>query len=107
MKIKVAMFGWTRWPDWKPTPRAEHEDNENTDYTRISEWIDVEFPELPKEEVVQMKVGMLRKEREEIVAEFTKKLSLIDEHLAELQALPAPAIQAAPSASPEPEESPA
>jgi hypothetical protein len=97
MKASVALFSWTNWPDWSPeahTERALH----LSGFTRITEYVEVDFPDLPKDEVLAERVGSLRKERTETVNDFTKKLEGIDNKIAELLALAAPE-QSEPSVS--------
>ena len=97
MKASVALFSWTNWPDWSPEAHTEKE-GASSSFTRITEYVEVDFPDLPKDEVLAERVGSLRKERTETVNDFTKKLEGIDNKIAELLALAAPE-QSEPSVS--------
>ena len=101
MKARIALFGWTRWPSWAPTPRSDKEPTQDTDYHRLTEWVEVDFPELAKEEQTALAVQLLTEERQHTVARFTAALKQIDDRLAELRALPAPEK---PAAQPPPSE---
>ncbi len=57
-------------------------------YVRLSEYVDVEFPPLGRDEVIQKQVSALDAVRERIVEEFTGKLAEIDRRKQELLALP-------------------
>ena len=104
MKASVALFSWTNWPDWSPEAHTEKDpivtlaEGASSSFTRITEYVEVDFPDLPKDEVLAERVGSLRKERTETVNDFTKKLEGIDNKIAELLALAAPE-QSEPSVS--------
>ena len=97
MKLKIALYGWIRYPDWTPDPRVytenEHgeEVRESTEHVRITEPVEVDFVELAQDKKVAEQVKALGAEREEVVRKFTGELKRIDEHLQELRALAAPA----------------
>jgi hypothetical protein len=93
MKARVAMFRWARWPDWRPSARAEHEcTDDDTDHVRCTGWVEIEFPDLTGDALIAARLGVLTTEREQTVAKFTKELKRIDESIAELRALPNPDI---------------
>ena len=97
MKARIALYAWMRWPDWAPEPRLESSAS-HEDFIRVTEFVDVEFPELSHEQTVGHKLKALEKERESIVAEFGARLKKIEDQMAQLRALPAPGTVAAPSA---------
>lgn len=96
MKVKVALYGWVRYPDWTPDPRIYRENEhgeeipESTEHVRITHPVEVDFIELPVDEKNAVAVKVLAEEREEVVRKFTHELSRIDEQLQELRALAAP-----------------
>lgn len=53
-------------------------------YVRISEFVDVEFPPISSDELIQKHVSVLDKAREKVVTEFTRKLADIDRRKSEL-----------------------
>lgn len=65
----------------------------NPEYVRLSETVEVEFPELPKEAIVAGQLAVLDKEREEATATYAGKLAEIADKRALLMALPAPEQQ--------------
>lgn len=56
-------------------------------YVRISEYVDVEFPPLPNDELIQGAVVALDRKREQVSEEFTRKLADIDRQKSELLAI--------------------
>lgn len=62
----------------------------NPEYVRLSETIEVEFPELPKETIVAGQLAALDREKEVATAEYAEKLAEIMDKRALLMALPAP-----------------
>lgn len=63
---------------------------DNSDYIRLTEIVEVDFPPRKPEEIVPAQVAILEREREELVAKFTAALKEIDDRKAELLALTAP-----------------
>ena len=63
------------------------------EYVRLSETVEVEFPELPKETIVEGQLAALDKEKEEATATYAEKLAEILDKRALLMALPAPEQQ--------------
>ncbi len=59
-------------------------------YVRISEFVDVEFPLLPKGDLVVKEVSLLREAKKKIQAETEIKLNNVDRKIGELLALPQP-----------------
>lgn len=92
MKARVAMFerginsGW-RTP-WSQTAHSEKGDAWTLPgYTRVTEWVDVEFPALPPEVIVPAQLTALDRQAEEVKAEFAAKLREIADARASLLAL--------------------
>jgi hypothetical protein len=107
MKARIALYGWRRWPDWKPTALLDREAVKDADYVRLTEFVEVDFPELSADDARVEKIAVLETERAHVVDRFSKELKSLDDSLRELRALPAPAAPPL-SASPEQrEESPA
>jgi hypothetical protein len=88
-KRSVALFCWTEHPNWELILR-EQSYSLDTDFTRVTEWVEVEFSPIPQDEQLAGRVKSLDLQREEVVNKFTEKLAEIDKHKAELLALPAP-----------------
>lgn len=64
MKMRVALFVWARFPDLIP-PQPRREDKENDrDYSRVSEWVEVEFPDITEASKRAIQLESLRKQRE-------------------------------------------
>ena len=59
-------------------------------YLRLSETVEVEFPELPKETIVAKQLAALDRMKDEVMETFAAKLEAIEHKRAELLALPAP-----------------
>lgn len=58
------------------------------DYVRLSEWVDVDFPPIPREETVKAELAILEEEANEIRAETQQRLNEIERRKQELLALP-------------------
>ena len=56
-------------------------------YVRLTEWVEVEMPFLPKEETMQGEIDLLREHLNEIRAEAQQKINRIEERIASLLAL--------------------
>lgn len=63
------------------------------EYVRLSETIEVEFPELSKETIIAGQLAALDKEKEEATAIYAERLAEIADKRALLMALPAPEQQ--------------
>ena len=92
MKARVAMFeqgitsGWlTTWS--QPAHSEKGDAWALPGYTRITEWVDVEFPALAPEVIVPAQIAALDRRAEEVKAEFAAKLREIAEARASLLAL--------------------
>ena len=92
MKARVAMFQrgldsmWmTAWSQPQYTDEGDAWTIEG--YTRLTEWVDVEFPALPLEVIVPAQIAELDRRAEKVKAEFTAKLREIADARASLLAL--------------------
>lgn len=56
-------------------------------YIRISEYVDVEFPQLSGDEHIQGAVAALDRQRDRVVEELSRKLAEIDQRKKELLAI--------------------
>jgi len=63
-----------------------------TDYVRISEFIDVDFPPLDNEKIVKKQVSKLREEKKRVQAETQLELNVIDRKISKLLSLPEPGM---------------
>lgn len=59
----------------------------NTGYVRISEYVDVEFPPLPKEDVLKNQIACIDKQIDAIKAESIKEINDLQQKKQELLAL--------------------
>ncbi len=92
MKARVAMFQRgldSTWMTAWSQPQYTNEGDAWTieGYTRITEWVDVEFPDLPPEIIVPAQIAELDRQAAKIKAEFTARLHEIAEARASLLAL--------------------
>ncbi len=94
MKARVAMFQYGTDSSWITAwNQRSHCGNDNDDayavdgYIRITEWVDVEFPDLPPDVTVPACIAALDRKAEEVKAEFTAKLREIADAKASLLAL--------------------
>ena len=92
MKARVAMFQQGLHSEWRTAvsqPRCAEGNDAWTmgDYTRVTEWVDVEFQPLPPEQLVPAQLSALDREAEAVRKEFTDKLHEIAERRASLLAL--------------------
>jgi hypothetical protein len=77
----VSIF---RWPDFaKDQPDYEPLKG----MVRISEWVDVHFPQRPADDLVPAQIAALDAQRAQTVAEFTEKLRDIEDKRACLLAI--------------------
>ena len=58
------------------------------DYIRVSEYVDVEFPLLAREDIVTKQVNALKQAKKSVQAEAQIKVTTIDRQISELLALP-------------------
>jgi hypothetical protein len=56
-------------------------------YLRVSEYVEVEFPSLPMEDVVPLQVAAVERSIEKLTAEYAKELDLLQARKADLLAL--------------------
>jgi hypothetical protein len=62
-----------------------------SDFVRISEWVDVEFPALASDEVIQAQLQQIDKAEQAVRERFHEELERFRGMRANLMALPAPA----------------
>lgn len=73
-------------PDW--LPQGEREKYEMSGYARVSEWIDVEFPPITNDEVIQSALRSIDKAEQEVRERFQAELDRFKNMRANLLALP-------------------
>lgn len=83
MKMRVALFVWARFPDLiAASPRAEDAHPDPT-YTRVSEWVEVDFPDLTDESKRQMQLEALRRDREASIRMYERNGAKAEQEHAE------------------------
>ena len=92
MKARIAMFQRVGYENWcavfeRPVECSDGDEWAISGYTRITEWVDVEFPDLGAEDLVPAQLAALDRKAEEVKAQFTAKLREIAEARASLLAL--------------------
>lgn len=94
VKKVVALFRHVKYDNWasvfentRDRTNPDYKEPTYPNYVRVSEWVDLEFVELPKDQQTANAIFMLDRERESTVKEFTGKLRLIDERKAQLLAI--------------------
>jgi hypothetical protein len=95
MKMRIAIFRSTSMGYVTPVEQrkdwttGELDDNYSptSDYVRLTEWQEVDLPELPPDQVIPQQLAALAREREEAVEKFHKALADIDGRIANLRAV--------------------
>ncbi len=85
MKRRFALFK-NMEHDFECT--ADESFDSTAGYVRLSEYVDIDFPELPSEDVVGMQVAMINDEIQRVQADTEIKLSGLRQKRDELLALP-------------------
>jgi hypothetical protein len=92
MKIKIALFKYGRWPDWAPVVHGPDRETDTT-YYRISEYVEVEFPDLADTDSRAQRLACLKRDRAQLEAirdkkltEYTEDAARLDKRIAELSA---------------------
>lgn len=85
--MRVAMFKSIRF-GYEVASSCEYASD--TDYVRISEWVDVEFPPISNREVINNQITALDKMAKAVREKAADQLAIIEQKQAELLALPAP-----------------
>lgn len=87
--MKIAKFQRIGRPDWTAVfeGHADGTDQLIDTFVRISEYVDVQFPPRPPEEVVPAQIAALDAKEKELRGEFLAKLNDIAEQRARLKAL--------------------
>lgn len=98
MKVKIAaikyvepgsvIFGGITF--LQANPDGTHFTDTHPNYLRLTEWTDVELPDLPKQDLVSAQVSALDEAERELRRKFADALSEIGRRRQELIALPAP-----------------
>lgn len=95
--MKIALFQDIQLNDITPVLHQPNygtdEERENytvTGYVRISEWIDIEFPPLSTDEVIQSQLKVIDEAEQEARRRFNEQLERFNGMRANLLALPAP-----------------
>lgn len=83
--MKVAIFKSTEF-DFETIKEKRYE--ENSDYVRISEYVDVEFPPLSQQEQVNAQLTILKAQKQAIQKRTAEQIAGIDNQISKLLALP-------------------
>lgn len=90
MKIKIAVFhsrGFTSVLRCEADGKSLAD--QNSDYVRATESVDVELPDLPREEIVAARLGALDATEKKLKAEFSREIDRLQDEREKLLALPA------------------
>jgi hypothetical protein len=87
--MKIAKFQRIGSPDWFAVweQRGDGSDPLQESYVRISEYLDIDFPPRPVEEIIPAQVAALDAAEAELREKFAQKLHEIAEQRAKLRAL--------------------
>lgn len=87
--MKIAKFQRIGSPDWFAVweVRADGSDPMPDSYVRVSEYLDINFPSRPAEEIIPAQIAALDAAEAELRAKFQEKLHEIAEQRAKLKAL--------------------
>lgn len=87
--MKIALFQLIKYPGVRPDVHAVTDTwlTESKEYTRVSEWIEVDFPPRSQEEVVTEQLAGLDALQNEVEKDYAVKMHAIKEKRAELAAL--------------------
>ena len=87
--MKIAKFQRIGHQDWFAVweQRADGTDPMIDSYVRVSEYLDIDFPPRPGEEIVPAQMAALDNAEAELRMKFTEKLNEIAEQRAKLKAL--------------------
>ena len=97
MKMRVALFrrindfgiDWVSAFDW---PANQEKEPEVSGYIRLTEWVEVEFPDLQNVNIAQAQVEAIDKQIKAVREKLTDEVMRLERHKAELLALPAPEV---------------
>lgn len=87
MKATIALYKSTKYGFTNVHEVSEHMEN-STDSVRTSKPLEVEFEELPAEDIVSSEVESLRAMKVKTQSECEVRLQAIDKKISELLALP-------------------
>lgn len=87
--MKIAKFHRIGSPDWFAVweQRSDGSDPMPESYVRVSEYLDIEFPPRPAEEIIPAQLAALDNAEAELRAKFGERLHEIAEQRARLKAL--------------------
>lgn len=87
MKKRIAIFEYTSGVMLGFQFFSEEHMEANSEVTRISEYVEIDFADLPREEVVSRQVEGINKEIAEARAKHADNISRLEQRRAELLAL--------------------
>lgn len=85
MKVKIAMYKGVKSYYTRVLSADVFEDDD--DYIRVSEIVEVDFPDLPKEEVSTKEIAIIRKAITNEMAESESRLNVLKQTLQERLAI--------------------
>lgn len=90
--MKIAQYKNTKYGN---TLISEHDEwmEESSEYIRTTEFLNVEFIDKPKEEIVTAEIDALNVMKESVRAEMQVKLNAIDENIQSLLAISHEAVK--------------
>lgn len=85
MKVRVALYVWPDFPNISPMARDEKwGDVTDSDLVRVSEVVEVDFPELPAENRDELRTRAIELARKQIEEERAKANAVFDMRLERL-----------------------
>ena len=97
MKALIAMFQWTGHPDWEPYAGTERQRGNDSNFTRATEYVEVDFPELPADAIRDIQIERLRAQRKAYEREQDRRSTLHADDIARIDAQIAALSPSAPS----------
>lgn len=88
--MKIALFKYVSFEAPNAYPRAwfgADDEPKYPDMTRVSEWVEIEFPTLPNGDIIAAQINALDAEVTRVTEEWHKKVSAIKNRKGELLAL--------------------
>ena len=87
MKAKLAVYDHVIGNGSTIRAFIEHDWGDDSNWIRLTEFVEIEFPELPAEEVVGLQLGALKKEQDAETERHARALADIEERKAKLLAI--------------------
>lgn len=87
MKMKIAVFLDSKYGYQYVKEAVEWILADNSGYIRLTEIIDVDLPELPRDGVVSQQIVALEKEKAEVQADAFDKVKTIEAKIRDLQVI--------------------